>query len=91
MTWAELIREYYKKCMETGCAVDLSLDLSEPGAQYIFATAHTNDYHNRKIIGYIGGSGMVSYDIYKDPDEVVEQNMGELVAELWEETRNDKN
>lgn len=89
MTWAELIREYYKKCIETGCAIDLSLDLSEPGAQYIFATAHSNNYRycNRKIIGYIGGSGMVSYDIYKDPDEVIEQNMEELVTELWEEKK----
>ena len=32
MTWAQLIREYYKLCIESGCALDLSLDDLEPGA-----------------------------------------------------------
>lgn len=45
MTWAQLIREYYKLCIKSGCALDLSLDDLEPGAHYIFVTALNSYLH----------------------------------------------
>lgn len=87
MTWAELIREYYKLCMESGCAIDLGLE-SEPGAHFIWAKAHRQNYFNKQIIGYVGlGMGnvegrMISYDDYKDPDLVIEQKIKDMVTEI---------
>ena len=85
MTWAELIREYYKLCIESECALELSLNDVEPGAHYIFITAHQNNKYHKGIIGYVGlGIGgiegrMMSYGNYKDPDIVIESNIKELI------------
>ena len=90
MTWAKLIREYYRLCMESGCAIDLMLDTSEAGAHYIFATAHNGKCRNSKIIGYVGlgvngvEGRMMSYDDYKDADTVVNLKIEQMVSEVRE-------
>lgn len=89
MTWAELIREYYKLCMESGCAIDLGIE-SEPGAHFIWVKAHRQNHFNKQIIGYVGlGTGgvegrMISYDNYKYPDLVIEQKIKDIVNEIEE-------
>ena len=90
MTWAQLIREYYKLCIESGCALDLSLDDYEPGAHYIFVTAHQNHTYHKGIIGYVGLGGdgvegrLMSYDFYKDPDAAIEAHIEYLIDSVKE-------
>lgn len=85
MTWAELIREYYKLCMKSNCALNLSLNTSEPGAHYICIEAHEKESRCKTIIGYVGlATGgiegrMVSYDNYKDPDDVIEYKIEKAI------------
>ena len=96
MTWAQLIREYYKLCIESGCALNLSLDDLEPGAHYISITAHQNNKYYKQIIGYIGLGGsdvegrMLSYDNYKDPDTVIEYNIKQMIDLVQENKINDR-
>jgi len=97
MTWAQLIREYYKLCIESGCAVDLNLDDLEPGAHYILVTAHQNHKYHKGIIGYVGlgFSGvegrLMSYDNYKDPDTAIESNIKYLIDSVKENETNENN
>ena len=97
MTWAQLIREYYKLCIESGCAVDLNLDDLEPGAHYILVTAHQNHKYHKGIIGYVGlgFSGvegrLMSYDNYKDPDTAIESNIKYLIDSVKGNETNENN